>query len=65
MAELVTEAASPFTEVTARRALRAACQRAGVDCPGAELIRMGSNAVFGGTRGTPLHTFVTVSLHRG
>lgn len=46
MAELATRPGEALTEENARRALTAACQRAGLPAVGAELIRIGSNAVF-------------------
>lgn len=39
------EAENALTERTAQRALENACQQAGLDADGAELIRIGSNAV--------------------
>lgn len=46
MAELAAQASRSFTEPVARRALAAACQRAGVESSLPQLIRLGSNAVF-------------------
>jgi aminoglycoside phosphotransferase (APT) family kinase protein len=46
MAELAIESARSFTENAARRALTTAGQRAGIASSRAEIIRLGSNAVF-------------------
>ncbi|MBA3905618.1 MAG: aminoglycoside phosphotransferase family protein [Pseudonocardiales bacterium] len=46
MAELAIDAAGSFTEQAARRAVTAAAQRVGIDSSAAEIIRLGSNAVF-------------------
>jgi aminoglycoside phosphotransferase (APT) family kinase protein len=46
MTELATHAEETLTEENARRALTSACQRLGQPSTGAELIRIGSNAVF-------------------
>lgn len=41
-----TSAAKPFTERTTREALGRACAVVGLDPAGAELMRMGANALF-------------------
>ncbi|GAA3250862.1 aminoglycoside phosphotransferase family protein [Pseudonocardia petroleophila] len=46
MAELATSSSEALTETTARRALTRACQQVGLPYSDAELIRIGSNAVF-------------------
>lgn len=46
MAELATSSSEALTETTARRALTRACQQVGLPPSDAELIRIGSNAVF-------------------
>lgn len=46
MAELATSSSEALTETTARRALTRACQQVGLPHSDAELIRIGSNAVF-------------------
>ncbi|GAA2570372.1 phosphotransferase family protein [Pseudonocardia hydrocarbonoxydans] len=46
MAELATSSSEALTEATARRALARACQQVGLPHGDAELIRIGSNAVF-------------------
>lgn len=46
MAELATSPSEALTESTARRALTRACQQVGLPHSDAELIRIGSNAVF-------------------
>ena len=46
MADLATGALAQLTEASARDALTRACQRAGLPEVDAELIRLGSNAVF-------------------
>ncbi|MGH3615504.1 MAG: aminoglycoside phosphotransferase family protein [Pseudonocardia sp.] len=46
MTELATHTGEALTEENARRALTSACQRLGLPSTGAELIRIGSNAVF-------------------
>ncbi|QJY45551.1 phosphotransferase family protein [Pseudonocardia broussonetiae] len=46
MAELATSSSEALTETTARRALTHACQQVGLPHGNAELIRIGSNAVF-------------------
>ncbi|WP_300008122.1 aminoglycoside phosphotransferase family protein [Pseudonocardia sp.] len=46
MAELATSSSEALTESTARRALTLACQQVGLPHGYAELIRIGSNAVF-------------------
>lgn len=43
MSEIAT---APLTHESARAALRTACRVAGLDCCGAELIRMGENAIY-------------------
>src|SRR6266571_3871892 len=42
----VPDAAAEFSSSAVLPTLRAACERAGIDCNGAELLRLGENAIF-------------------
>src|SRR6266567_2774793 len=42
----VPDAAAEFSSSAVLPTLRAACERAGIDCDGAELLRLGENAIF-------------------